>query len=147
MIETTYKFTCDFKHRLLILAGWYGRGLEKGDVCSLADRIAEESEWNVCLKVTHLDLGLHGRVALYSADGNQIHQIGGQFGQLWYLALDEEYALLRIKSCGEIVKCHFYNVLANFLGIVGVVGQCLNVGHEDKHLVIVAFVLQLYAAT
>ena len=147
MVEAVHQFARHFEHRLLVFASRYGRGLEQGDVGSLRDGIAEKAQGDVSLEVAHLNLGLHGRVALYAADGDEVHQIGGQLGQLDNLALYEQRALLGVETCREVVECHLDNVLANLLRIVGIIGQRLHVGHENKHLVKVASILKFNAAT
>jgi len=35
--------------------------------------------------------------------------------------------------------------LAYLFGIIGIVGECLHIGHEDKHAVEIASILQLNA--
>ena len=144
LIETARQFACHLQHRLLILTGRNGRSLEQGDVGSLGNRVAEESEGDtLALEATHLDLSLHRRVALYTAHADEVHQISGQFGQLWNLALDEEHALLRIETSSQIVERHLDDVLTNLLGVIGIISQSLHISHKHKHTIIVARVLQL----
>ena len=66
LVEAANKLACHLNHRLLVFAGRHCSGLEQRDVGSLAYGIAEETKWNVGLKVAHLNLGLHCRVALYA---------------------------------------------------------------------------------
>ena len=79
LIEAAHYLTGQLKHGLLIFASRHGCGLECCDVGCLRYGIAEESHGDVCLEVSHLDFGLHCRVALNSADGYEIHHIGCQF--------------------------------------------------------------------
>ena len=99
LIETTYQFAC----HLLVFTCRYGGCLEQSDVSSLADGIAEEAQWDVGFEVAHLDLSLHRGIALHTADGDEIHQVGGQLCQFRYLTLNKQDALLRVESCREIV--------------------------------------------
>ena len=61
-------------------------------------------------------------------------------------ALYEQCAFCRVETSRKIVESHLNDVLAYFLRIVGIVGQSLNIGHEHKHPVEVACVLQLDTA-
>ena len=147
MVEAVHELACELYHRLLVLTGRHRSGLEEGDVSSLRDRIAEEAEGHgVVLKTTHLHLRLHGGVALHTCHRDDIHQIGRQLGELRDTALDIECALGRVETYREIVEGHIDDTLANLLGVIGIVGQGLDIGHEDKHAVVVTFVLKLYAA-
>ena len=123
------------------------RGLEECDVGSLRHGVAEEAEGNaLALKATHLHLGLHRRVALHAADGDEVHEIGGELGEFGNLALDEEHAFLGIKAGSEVVESHLDDVLTDLLGVVGIIGEGLHVGHEHEHTVVVALILQLDTA-
>ena len=145
-IEAAHELTRHLQHRLLILSCRHGGRFEEGDVGSLRHGVAEEAEGDVGLEVAHLDLCLHRGVALDAAHGDKIHQIGGQLGKLGYLALNEKGASFRVETGGQVVECHLDDVLSNLLGVVGIVGECLHIGHEDEHLIIVAGVLQFYTA-
>ena len=145
-VEAANQLACHLNHRLLILSCRHRSGLEERDVGSLADGIAEEAKRNVGLKVAHLYLGLHGRVALHTRHGDEVHEVCGEFGELRNLALDEERTLRRVETCREIVESHLNDVLTDFLRIVRIVGQGLNVSHEHKHTVEVASVLKFHAA-
>ena len=144
LIEATYEFTRHLKHRLLILTYGNGGRFEKRDVGSLRNGIAEESEGHaLALEATHLDLCLHRRVALNATHRDKVHQIGSELCQLRDLALDEEYALLRIKPGGKVVESHLDDVLAYLFRIVGIIGKSLHIGHKHEHTIIVALILQL----
>ena len=145
LIEAAHQFTCHLQHRLLVLTHGHRGRLEQRDVGSLTDRIAEEAQRNtLTLKAAHLDLCLHRRVALHTTDGDQVHQIGGQFGQFRDLTLDEDGAFLGVETGSEIVEGHLDDVLSDLLRIVGIIGEGLDVGHKHKHPVIVARILQLH---
>ena len=87
------------------------------------------------------------RVSLQAADGDKVHIIERQLGELGYHRLDEDGRLLGIEAHGEIVEGHLDDVLPHFLRVVGIVGECLRVGNEDKHAVEVARILQFDAPT
>ena len=143
LVETAYQFACHLQHGLLVFTGWYCGGFEQGDISSLAHGITEEAQGDVGLKIAHLDFGLHRGVTLYARYGDEVHQIGGQFGQFRNLALHEDGTLGRIQTCCEIVEGYLNEVLANLFRVVGIVGECLYVGHKHKHLVEVSLFLQL----
>ena len=160
VVETVHQFAGLLNHWALVLTGRHDVGLEEGDVGSLAHRVAEEAHRNafalsgcfgsllvLLAETTHFDFRLNGRVALKARHAYQVHQVGGEFAQFRDLALNEKRALFWVKSGGEVVERHFYNVLTDFLRVVGIVGECLNIGHKHKHAVVVALILQLYAAT
>ena len=146
VVEAAHELARHFEHGLLVFAGGHGGSLEQGDVGSLRHGVAEEAEGDaLALEAAHLDFGLHRGVALHAAHADEVHQIGGELGQLGYLALDEEDALLGIEAGSEVVECHLDDVLANLLGVVGIIGQRLHVGHEHEHLFVVAGILQFDA--
>ena len=64
LVEAANKLACHLNHWFLVFAGGHSCGLEQRYVGSLAYRIAEETKRYVGLKVAHLDLSLHSRVAL-----------------------------------------------------------------------------------
>ena len=122
VVETAYELARDLEHGLLVFAGRHGGSLEERDVGCLRHGIAEEAQRDVGLEVAHLDFGLHRGIALHARDGDEVHQIGGELGELGYLALDEQGALLGVETGSEIVECHLDDVLANLLGVVGIIG-------------------------
>ena len=122
LVEPPDELARHLEHGLLVFAGGHGGGLEERYVGSLAHRVAEEAERYVGLEVAHLDLGLHRGVALHARHGDEVHQIGGELGQFGHLALHEERALGGVEPGGKVVEGHLYDVLAYFLGVVGVVG-------------------------
>lgn len=146
LVEAANQLAGYLQHRLLVLTGRHGCSLESGDVGSLAHRIAEETERNVCLEVTHLDLSLHSWVTLNTRYRDEVHQIGSQLSQLWNHTLDIECTLLWIETRRKIIECYLCNVLANLLRIVSVICQSLNVCHKYEHSVKVTSILKLYSA-
>ena len=146
LVEAANEFARHLDHRLLVLAHRHGRRLEKCDVGSLRNGIAEEAQRDVGLEVAHLDFSLHRRIALYAADGDEIHQIGGELGELGDMTLDEERALLGVETCCHPVESDVSDALTQFLGVICIVGEGLHIGHKHKHFVIAAGVLQFYAA-
>ena len=88
LVEAVDELTRQLEHRLLILAGGHRGGLESGDVGCLRHGVAEEAQGDgVVLEAAHLHLRLHGGIALHAAHADDVHQIGGQFGQLRDAAL------------------------------------------------------------
>ena len=129
-------------HGALVLACGDGSGLEGGDVRSLADGVSEEAHRDAGLKVLLLDLGLDGGVALQAGDGDEVHIIEAQLGQLRHHGLDEDVCLGGVDAHGQIVQSDLQDVLAHLLRIVGVVGEGLCVSDHDIDLVELARVLQ-----
>ena len=146
LVEAAHELACHLNHRFLVFACRHGCSLEQSDVGSLAHRVAEEAERNVSLEVAHLYFGLHGRVALHARHGDEVHQICSKLGELRYLTLYEERTLLGVETSREVVESHLDDVLANFFGVVCIVGESLHVSHEDEHTVEIASVLQFDAA-
>ena len=63
-VELVHDLAALLDHGLLVLTGGHRGGLEGGDVGRLADGVAEEAHRDAGLEVAHLDLALHGGVAL-----------------------------------------------------------------------------------
>ena len=129
-------------HGALVLACGDGSGLEGGDVRSLADGVSEEAHRDAGLEVLLLDLGLDGGVALQAGDGDEVHIIEAQLGQLGHHGLDEDVCLGGVDAHGQIVQSDLQDVLAHLLRVVGVVGEGLCVSDHDIDLVELARVLQ-----
>ena len=129
-------------HGALVLACGDGSGLEGGDVRSLADGVSEEAHRDAGLEVLLLDLGLDGGVALQAGDGDEVHIIEAQLGQLRHHGLDEDVCLGGVDAHGQIVQSDLQDVLAHLLRVVGVVGEGLCVSDHDIDLVEFARVLQ-----
>ena len=129
-------------HGALVLTCGDGSGLEGGDVRSLADGVSEEAHRDAGLEILLLDLGLDGGVALQAGDGDEVHIIEAQLGQLRHHGLDEDVCLGGVDAHGQIVQSDLQDVLAHLLRIVGVVGEGLCVSDHDIDLVELARVLQ-----
>ena len=129
-------------HGALVLACRDSSGLEGGDVRSLADGVSEEAHRDAGLEVLLLDLGLDGGVALQAGDGDEVHIIEAQLGQLRHHGLDEDVCLGGVDAHGQIVQRDLQDVLAHLLRVVGVVGEGLCVSDHDIDLVELARVLQ-----
>ena len=129
-------------HGALVLACGDGSGLEGGDVRGLADGVSEEAHRDAGLEVLLLDLGLDGGVALQAGDGDEVHIIEAQLGQLRHHGLDEDVCLGGVDAHGQIVQSDLQDVLAHLLRVVGVVGEGLCVSDHDIDLVELARVLQ-----
>ena len=144
LIKATSQFTSYLEHGFLILTCRNSSCLKQGDVCSLRNRIAEESQGDaLALKATHLYFGLHRRITLYTTYRYKVHQICRKFGKFRDLTLDKEHALLGIEACCQIIESHFYNILADLLRIVSIVCERLDISHKHEHTVIIARILQL----
>ena len=129
-------------HGALVLTCGDGSGLEGGDVRSLADGVSEEAHRDAGLEVLLLDLGLDGGVALQAGDGDEVHIIEAQLGQLRHHGLDEDVCLGGVDAHGQIVQSDLQDVLAHLLRVIGVVGEGLCVSDHDIDLVELARVLQ-----
>ena len=146
-----------FDHRLLVFARRDGRGLECRDIGRLADGVGEEAYGDALLllrvafggvlgEAPQLDFGLHGRVALQALYGDQVHIVERELAELRDLRLDEKGRPLRVEADRKVVECHFNDVLAHLLGVVGVVRQGLRVGYHDEYAFEFARFLQFDAA-
>ena len=91
-------------HGALVLTCGDGSGLEGGNVRSLADGVSEEAHRDAGLEVLLLDLGLDGGVALQAGDGDEVHIIEAQLGQLRHHRLDEDVCLGGVDAHGQIVQ-------------------------------------------
>ena len=129
-------------HGALVLTCGDGSGLEGGDVRSLADGVSEEAHRDAGLEVLLLDLCLDGGVALQTGNGDEVHIIEAQLGQLGHHGLDEDVCLGGVDAHGQIVQSDLQDVLAHLLRVVGVVGEGLCVSDHDIDLVELARVLQ-----
>ena len=147
MVEAAHDFRGLFDHRLLILAGGYRIGTERGDISRLRNGISEETDGNAAFEAAHADFGLHRRVALQATYRHQVLEIESQFTQFRDLALHEKGHLLGVETAGQIVEGDLDYILAYLFGVIGVVSQRLSVGDKHKHLAVIARVLQFYAAT
>ena len=148
VVEAADDLAALLEHGFLVLAHRHGSGLEEGDVGCLGDGIGEEAYGDALAReAAHLDLGLHRRVALEAADADEVHEVEGELAEFGNLALDEEGALLRVEAYGEVVECHFDDVLTDLVRVVDIVGEGLSVGLEDEDLVVETGVLQFDAAT
>ena len=146
LIESAHQFTGHLQHRLLVLTSRNGSSLEGSNIGSLAHRIAEEAQWDIRLKVTHLDFRLHGRISLHARYRDEVHQVGSQLSQFRNHTLDIERTFLRIKTSRKVVESHLSDILSNLLRVISIVSQRLNISHEHKHFVEVASILQLHTS-
>ena len=92
------------------------------------------------------DLGLHGRVALQTLHGDQVHVVERQFAQFRHLRLDEERRFRGVETHREVVQRHFDDILTHLFRVVGIVGERLRIGDHNEYFVELARVLQLDAA-
>ena len=87
-IELPHNFPRLLQHRFLILTGRNYSSFEGGNVCRLADGVAEESHWDAVLKVFLLYFRFDSRIALYSGNCNKIHIIERHLCQFRDLGLN-----------------------------------------------------------
>ena len=104
--------------------------------------VAEEAEGHrVAFETAHLDLRLDRWVALHARHADDVHQVSGELGQFGYAALYVERALVGVEPGRQVVERYFHDVLPDLVRVAGVVGQCLHIGHEHEHAVVVALIL------
>ena len=139
-----HDFLALLQHRQLVFAYRHYSSAEGGDICSLADRVAEEAGRNACFKVTHFDFILNGRVTLQTGYGDQIHIVEGQLGQLRYHGLDEKGRFSRIKAACQIIQCYLDDVLTYLFRVLSVVCKRLGISNHDIYLIVCTRILQLY---
>jgi len=139
VVEAADDLAALLQHGFLVLAYGHGSSLEEGNVGGLGDGIGEEAYGNALAgEATHLNLGLHGRIALESADADEVHEVESEFAEFRNLALDEEGGLLRVEAYGEVVEGNLDDVLTNLVRIVDIVGEGLGIGLEDEDFVVEA---------
>ena len=145
-VEFVDDFAALLEHRRLVLADGDDGRAEGRDVRRLAYRVAEEADGDARLEVAHLYFRLDGRVALDARDCDKVHVVEGQLGELRYHRLDEDGRLLGVDSAGEVVERYLEDVAADFLGVLGVVGERLRVGYHYVDFVEFPGVLERHAA-
>ena len=148
-VETAYNLPALLQHGLLVLSHGNRGGLESADVCSLGNRICEEPHGEtatvvvLCLRTetAHYHLRLHGGVALEALHRYQVGEELRHLMEFRNAALDEDGYFLRVQTAREVVQGYLYHVLANFLRVVCIVCKGLNIGDENEHAVVIAFIL------
>ena len=130
-----YDLLALLKHRKLILTNRNRSGTEGGNVCRLADRIAEKSDRNARLKTTHLNFRFYSRIALYAGYRDKIHIVERKLSELRHHRLDKDGGFFRIKSTCKVIECNLQNVLTHFFRMLRIVSQCLRVGDHDVDFV------------
>ena len=83
--------------------------------------VAEESNRDACLEITHLDLGFNCRVTLYTCYSNKVHIIKSKLCKLRNHGLDKDSGFLRINATCKIIQGNLKDVLANFLRVFSVI--------------------------
>ena len=128
----------------LILANRYMGCAECCDIGCLTDWVAEETNRDACLEVTHLNLSLYSRVTLYTRNGNKVHIIECKLRQFRDHGLDEDRCLLRVKSTCEVIKCNLHDVLTYLLRVLCIICECLCVRDHDIDLIIDTRILKFH---
>ena len=116
-----YNLLALLEHWKLIFANRNSSSAECSDICSLADWIAEESNRDACLKITHLDFRFNCRITLYTCHSNKVHIIESKLCKLRNHGLDKDSGFLRINAACKIIQGDLKDVLANFLRVFSVI--------------------------
>lgn len=129
--ELVRQMRCEFEHRCLVAADRHGGGGEAQDVRSLRGRI--DGEAGVAGAVALLpDLGLHRGIPEDPLERDQIEEQHRYLGEFRDLRLETEAHLRGIEAHGGVVDHHLLHGLADAVDVVGVVGERLQVGHQDR---------------
>ena len=147
IIELADDLACLLEHRLLVFAGRDMGGLEGRDIARLADRVAEEAGRDAGFEILLLDLCLDRRISLETRNGDEVHVVHGEFGELRHHGLDEDAGLRRIDADSEVVKSDLAHISSDLLRIVRIVRERLRVSDHDVDVVEFAGVLQLDTLT
>src|SRR5574344_1554024 len=96
-IELMDDFIRLFDHRSLVFSDRNQIRIECRDICSLADRVAEESGRDGITEILLGKFRLDGRIPLQTGKSDQIEIVAGKFRKFRDLGLDEDGGLVRIK--------------------------------------------------
>lgn len=126
----------------LVLADGDLRRFEHEYVGGHEDGISEETDGIVLAHAHVLDFLLEGRDPLGARDAAEHGEYGVKLGDVGNLRLDVERGLVRVHADGEPVHYHLQRVALDLADLVVVGRQHVEVGHEEKAVVIV---LEFYA--
>lgn len=147
VIEFADDLACLLEHRLLVFAGRDMGGLEGRDVARLADRVAEEAGRDAGFEILLLDLRFDSRISLETRNGDEVHVVHGEFGELRHHGLDEDAGLRGIDADSEVVESDLAHISSDLLRIVRIVRERLRVSDHDVDVVEFSGVLQLDTLT
>ena len=122
-------------HRQLVGADGHALGLERGDVRRLADGVGHKPDRQGAGKALLRNLVFHRRVTLHAGDGDDVHIQHRQFGKGGQGGLQADRGQGRVDACGQIIRQHLGDVIADLLRVAAVVCQPLQVG--DQHILVV----------
>ena len=122
-------------------------GLEGRDIARLADRVAEEAGRDAGFEILLLDLCFDSRISLETRNGDEVHVVHGEFGELRHHGLDEDAGLRGIDADSEVVESDLAHISSDLLRIVRIVRERLRVSDHDVDVVEFAGVLQLDTLT
>ena len=140
-----YNLLTLLKHWELILTYRHCCCTKCGNICRLTDRIAEETNRNAGLEISHLNLSFYSWIPLYTGYRNQIHIIKSQLCQFRNHGLDKDRGFLRINSTCQIVKRHVHNILAHLLRMLRIISQRLCVCDHNINFIIISGILEFYS--
>ena len=143
-VEFVHDFLALLQHWKLILPNRNCRCAESGNICCLADRIAEKSYRNAGFKITLLDLRFYSWVTLNTGHCNQIHIIEGKLCKFRNHGLDKNSGFVRVNAASQVIQCNLDNVLAYFLRMLCIVCKSLGICDHNINLIIIAGILQFY---
>jgi len=129
-------------HRQLVVTNGHHFGLERADICRLADGIHQKTDRQRAGETFLRDLVFHRRVTLHAGDGDNVHVQRGQLGERGQGGLQANRGERRVDARRQIISQHFGNVIADFLRIAAVIGQALQVGDQN---ILLIFMLQGHA--
>ena len=133
-------------HRELIVADRDNGGVKSRDVRRLRNRIREEAHGQSFVgKAAHLNFRLDGWVARKARGGYHIHIVKRQRVQSGQSRLDADCCFFGVDTHRKVVEHNVDDVVADFVGVVGVVGQRLVVGDKNVNLVELSRILKLNA--
>ncbi len=115
-------------HRQLIFTHRHQMRLEDRDVRGLRNWIRVEADRQSLAEILLLDLILQCRIALERRRRDEVHEINGQLGQLRHHRLHDELCLVRIDANGQPVERHLEYISFEFLGMLEVVSERLDIG-------------------
>ena len=126
----------EFDVWLLVFADWHKIRVAEGDVCRLADRIADEAVGHVVVAVLR-SFGLDRWVVAQGVHRDEHGIEDRQLGDGWDLALQEERHLFRIETNREVVDGDLHDAVADQLWTLKVGRQRLDVGDLNEGVVVV----------
>ena len=112
MVEPTGNLTCQFEVGSLIFSNRDDMCTVEQDVCSLENRVTEETEADARIRAAFLALNMLALFlvrwnTLQPADGGKHSEEHSELSVLRDSALAKNRYLTWVKACGEVIQCHF----------------------------------------